>query len=299
MTHAALATRLPALDAREAALRSRLLAALNGPALTAAAFDGHVPAVIRFETPAGDVELAPLSVDGAVPQLLADDGQPDAVGCVAAMAGIEPLIAAVEAVLGVALRPAGVGAPTLPLRLRVTIGGHAAVLGFAVDGSFVLPPASPRLDGFARLRVDFDVTLAGPLLAEARIAALVRGDVVLVGDGRLAARVEASGQRHAAIFEPADRRIALSEESNRVNETASPSLDPDLRLPLTLRIAGGSCTLAELASLAPGSVLPLGIEGATIPVSVEAGGAEVARGELVAIGDAYGVLITRAPGAAS
>ena len=295
MTHAALATRLPALDAREAALRSRLLAALNGPALTATVFGGQISAAIRFGTPAGDVELTPLNVDGAVPQLVADDGRPDAVGCIAAMAGIEPLIAAVEAVLGVALRPAGVGAPTLPLRLRVTVGEHAAALGFATDAGFALQPASPRLDGFAGLRVDFDVTLAGPLLAEARIAALVRGDVVLVGNGRLAARVEASGQRHAGIFEPADRRITLSQESNRVNESATPSLDPDLRLALTLRIAGGSCTLAELSGLAAGSVLPLDIEGATIPVIVEAGGAEVARGELVAIGDAYGVLITKAP----
>ena len=70
-------------------------------------------------------------------------------------------------------------------------------------------------------------------------------------------------------------------------------LDPALRLPLTVEIAGGSAELGLLTSLAAGSVVPLGIAGATLPVTLSVGDNAIATGELVAIGDAYGVLVTR------
>ena len=51
-------------------------------------------------------------------------------------------------------------------------------------------------------------------------------------------------------------------------------------------------TAAELATLGKGSVLPLPAAAGTLPVRVIAGEQCVAEGELVAVGEGFGVLIT-------
>ena len=306
-----LASRLPSVDPGVARAQTRLIAALDGePAegglLRAGAVPGGDHAAIVFATAFGTVEIAPLLADGGVPRLLADDGQPDAVPALAALAAIEPLVAAVERRLGTALSPVAVAPLASAIRVRVDLveadAGfrHAAVVGLA-DG-VPLPAPSRRLSAWAaRLRLPLVFRAAGPALPPARVAALAAGDLVIVGGSALAGHLDAGGRRRPGVFRPAAAELTITAlGSSRVTDPdeTTGDLDPGLRLPLTLRIDGGSATLGEVAGLAPGSVVPLGLEGATLPVTLEISGSPIAVGELVAVGDAYGVLITRRLGGA-
>ena len=299
MTHQPVRTRLPTIEPTRAALQTAVLLRLaREPGLTAAL--AAVPrTVIGFATDAGAFEISPPLSDGAVPLLVADDGAPDAVAAVAALAALEPLVADLERALGVALRPTGVGPPACTLWLRIEARdvdgqvGHAALLGIADD--VALAPAMAVTPDFApRLRARFDFAATGPALAPSRIAALGSGDVVLLGGTALSGQLRFGGIARAAMYRPADAALTIVEPegTSPVSEPES-ALDPELRLPLTVEIGGGTATLGELSGLVAGSVVPLGIVGATLACSLAVGGSVVAHGELVAIGDAYGVLITR------
>ena len=77
-----------------------------------------------------------------------------------------------------------------------------------------------------------------------------------------------------------------------VRAQAAPDLAA-LTVPTTVEIDGGGLTLERLAALGPGSVVAIpGASGGVLPVRLLAGGKRVASGELVAVGDGYGVLIT-------
>lgn len=313
MTHAALSTRLPSIASERARLQSALLAALDGAAceglaLRASLAEAAATPAIRFSTAAGDIEIVPVLGAGGVPMLVADDGEPDAVASMAALAALEPVVATIERQLGIVLRPVAVAHASLALWLRIESVGRdgrvrdALLLGVAADSGLSPQPLPPRLDERVHaLRLRFAFAAAGPQLGSRALSALARGDLVLVGGPRLAGSVEAGTQRLPATYEPQTATITIANQGNsRVTDTDSPTRDDgDLQLALTLRIEGGSVTLGDLARLTAGSVLPLGIEGVTMPVTLEVGGAAVATGELVAIGEAYGVLITRRVGAAT
>ena len=312
MTHAALSTRLPSIAPEQARLQSALLAALDGAAceghtLRASVAEATATPAIRFSTAAGDIEIVPVLGAGGVPMLVADDGEPDAVASMAALAVLEPVVAAIERQLGLVLRPVAVANASLALWLRIESVGSdgqvrdALLLGFAADSDLNPQPLPPVLDERVHaLRLPFAFAAAGPQISGLALSALAEGDLVLVGGPRLAGSVEAGRQRFPAIYDPHTATITIANQGNsRVTDTDSQARDADLQLALTLRIEGGTVSLGDLARLTAGSVLPLGIEGVTMPVTLEVGGAAVATGELVAIGEAYGVLITRRVGAAA
>ena len=306
MSHAALSTRLPRLDPARSRLQTLLFAAIDGVlagdlVLHAHVADGAPVAVVGFDTPHGAVELSPLIADGAVPLLVADDGAPDAVAAVDALARIEPLVVAIERALGVALRPVSVTAPTLALRLRVDAldaGGtirHAVTLGIADAGDFAPQPRPLDRDRAERLRTRWTLHLAGPRLATSQLAVLAVGDIVLAGQRELVGAVHSAGRVIPARFRADTATLTIADQQGPTM-TDVPNLDPDLRLAVTIVVDGGTASLGDLTRLVPGSVLPLGIAGATLPVTLNVGGDAVAAGELVAIGEAYGVLITRRVG---
>lgn len=73
---------------------------------------------------------------------------------------------------------------------------------------------------------------------------------------------------------------------------AAPSPDARFAVPVTIEIDAGALTLAEIQGLREGSVVPVDAgEGGGIAVRLMASGRPFARGTLVSVGDAYGVLI--------
>jgi flagellar motor switch protein FliN len=79
-----------------------------------------------------------------------------------------------------------------------------------------------------------------------------------------------------------------------VDAADAPPAAPDARfeVPLTIEIEATTIALGQLQGLREGSVVPIDADGAGgIAVRLLASGKPFARGTLVSVGDAYGVLI--------
>lgn len=318
--------RLRAIDAARAERQTRLIAAFNrrmvdGLVTTArlASDDDRRAATAWIEFRAADhpVGIAPLLVDDALARMSDAQGKPDAVLAAAMLARIEPLVAALELVLGHELHPAGLqGGPSQgALLLRLDAGTpegsilHRLLAALPDDlpiEPLSLPDMAPgAMDG---LRLRWRASIAGPNIAAAQWNRLGRGDLLLLGTGPLTARFSLPGcnnRPHARVNVHQGVLILTQDLAADQNPVTVPDPEEapaqpvastgDLRVATTVEITGSTLAASELATLGQGSVLPLPVQGGTLAVRVLAGGEVVARGELVAVGQGFGVLVTALP----
>jgi flagellar motor switch/type III secretory pathway protein FliN len=98
-------------------------------------------------------------------------------------------------------------------------------------------------------------------------------------------------------LEPAPERAEdTPPEPPPETEVAQRAWSPDVPVRLQIEFAELSASVSDLLALAPGYVLPLTTEEPEIHVQVTAGGLWLASGQLVALGDGYGVLVDRVEG---
>lgn len=311
-------TRLPAIDPSHATIQSDLVEALNnrlsgGLALSAeAAAGGAAPAWIACDAKDGFLHLAPLLAGGAVPALTDAAGRPDAAAAAVALGAVEPVIAAIELVFGRALRPTAVvaEAPADSVFVHVKArkdGVRLHRLLLAVNPGMRLGAAGTLpLDAAAFVDVAPGWTgrITGPVVSPASLARIGTGDLLLIGTGGVVARFTPPGRDTtlAARLDVQGGTMVVEQElevAEAAHHTrAGPGPDPHrdraaITVPTSVEFNGGGLTLERLAALGPGSVVALpGAAGGVLPVQLRAGGRAVASGELVAVGDGYGVLIT-------
>lgn len=328
---------LRSIEPTRARLQTMLISALNqrkiedmrtsarlAPARDRAAATGW----IQFVTDRGPVSIAPLLVDGALARTTTAQGQPDGASAAATLARIEPLVAALEAVLGAALHPDGLivdpGDDKLLIRLDAD-GADGAMrhrLIVAVPPSMDADPiATPQMltGALAGLRLRWTARLPAPAIPAPRLETLARGDLILLGTGPHVARLSLPGRNdrptgridvragHIILTQdPHERDDIVTDPTAETNAAPEASFveapsggSPDwsgVRVPATIEFDGGGFTAAELATLGKGSVLPLPAQGGTIAVRVVAGEKVVAEGELVTVGEGFGVLVTATRG---
>jgi len=310
---------LQTFDVAEVAARNRALSVLSALAAPGLRITPSLvePPAARWIVFGADVDaprLAVIALDGA-PFAPEDDA-----ALLVALDRVEPVLAAIETTTGLDLDPIDVSsqpprdgvcialdivdeAGTSPSRLVL----HVAA---AAPAAWPTPPADLSTGG-----VHLAVPIAGKLIldaavaAAARVAALRVGDIVLTawgprrpGDARLAL----PGRRLAGRFDPADRRftvITLEESAmtappmeaavqaaEPVTDTA-PVAPADLPVALRVMVGEASLPLAELTGLRPGSTVVLGGSAKDTTAVLLAGDHPIATGRLVAVGEAYGVLI--------
>ncbi|TGX52230.1 hypothetical protein E5A73_15630 [Sphingomonas gei] len=314
-----LRTNLPAIDQNRALLQTTLIGALNrrliddlqtGVRLATERDRRAAIAWIQFRSGGHLVQIAPLLVDGTLARVSGAQGSVDAAAAAATLGRIEPLVGALELVLGCELQPAGLnksyaGDPVL-LRLDATTANgviqHRLLLAIPADMA-VEPLAEIELAATAigGLRLRWTARFDGPAVRAASIAGIARGDLLLLGTGSPVAKLSLPGRNDAPRARIAfnDGVLVLQDDAvadgSQVPSAATLEGETgwsEVRLPTTIEIIGSGMTAAELATLGKGSVLPLPATGGTLPVRVIAGEQCVAEGELVAVGDGYGVLIT-------
>jgi hypothetical protein len=313
-----LRTRLTAIAPERARLQTAVIAALNSreveglttTARLANARDRRAATTwIDFESSQGRVAVAPLLVDGTLAQLTRGS-EPDGVAAAATLERIEPLIAAAETALGVALQPHGLSATVdeadnVLFRLDGHLGqGIAHRLIVAVpEGLQPSPlPLPLRIPAFVtRLKPVWRGRIAGPAIPARRRATLAAGDLILLGAGILVAKLSLPGAHgaFAARLNWGEKRLVVEQDRGGVAMDAAAdgatggSTDwGNAALPSTIEFDGRGLTSAELAGIGEGSVLPLPAQGGTIAVRVRIGGEIFCSGELVAVGEGFGVLVT-------
>lgn len=305
--------RLRAIDPARAALQSALVEALNHRRAGELALSAHVAeagaadAWIALEAAGATLHVAPLLADGAVPTLLDPAGVPDAALAAVALGAVEPLIAAAELTTGRALRPTRL-VTTLPgdpiiLHLEAQADGvpvHRLLL--AVDADAALAPVG-RLasdgSGAAGVAPAWIARIAGPDVPLASLARMQPSDLLLLGtplglahfvppgrDRTLAARLDVKGGLMVVEHDFGRADLAVAPDDDTRGETA-------ISVGTAIELDGGGLTLDRLAALGKGSVVAIpGAAGGVLPARLVAGGRTIASGELVAVGDGYGLLIT-------
>jgi flagellar motor switch/type III secretory pathway protein FliN len=266
---------------------------------------------IQFRSGEHLVQIAPLLVDGALARVSGAQGSVDAAAAAATLGRIEPLVGALELVLGCELQPAGLhrsyaGDPVL-LRLDATTANgviqHRLLLAVPPETA-VEPLAEFELAATAigGLRLRWTARFEGPEVRAASIASIARGDLLLLGTAVPVAKLSLPGRNDAPRARIAFKEGVLVLQDDAAMEGPPEASAPagsggevgwsEVRLPTTIEIIGSGMTAAELATLGKGSVLPLPAAGGTLPVRVIAGEQCIAEGELVAVGEGFGVLIT-------
>jgi len=316
--------RLRAIEPAAATRQTRLLAALQnrraGDLHLTAQLAGErdrlaAAAWIRFDTPDGTVWLAPLLADGNIVRLAGANRVPDAAAAAATLAPIEPLVAALERALGHPLAPVAVasrpeaehsGAAGSGMLIRIDAGPPAAATLHRVvvalpETATLAPEALPHAATIClpSTRAVVPVRLVGPSVEAARIETISPGDLLLLGTGPLLAQTSMQGastrrceidlkRGSLTVQEVADANNATRDEPTSAARTAA-----GLRVATVVEIDGGTMSADEATVLAPGSVLSLPTgSGGTLAVRVTAGGQLVGDGELVALGQGFGVLFT-------
>lgn len=287
---------------------------------------------IGFHTRAGAVAVAPLLVDGTLARMTVRGGDADGVAAAATLGRIETIVAAAETILGVELHPDALLAHAADDAVTVCLDAHDArglifhrVLLAVPSGVAIQPPDAPaHLPSIAgRLRLRWTARIELAAVRASRLATLARGDLILAGVGAPFARLSLPGRKGEwrACLEWRDRIFVLERHPQQEESPVVSGLDEqttlqthgqtprqtaggdaaadwgDLRIPLAMEFEGGGMTAVEMAALGQGSVVPLPAQGGTLAVRIVAGEQVIADGELVALGDGFGVLITglRAP----
>ena len=209
----------------------------------------------------------------------------------------EPVLAAIERSLGMALAPNGLGAAPeigFDLSVRDGEGAGAYALRLALDPevglAWPVPSEPPMIDGeAASTPLACRLVIEGPLAPQAELCRLEVGDMVLLPSGpRRASLSPGLGAAASGIYDAPSRRLTI--EALDREERPPPDEASDGTVRLTLAGPEASFPLGELAALRPGSVLaaPWDEDDA---FEVMAEGRTIALGRLVAVGQAHGVLI--------
>ncbi|MBO9623400.1 MAG: FliM/FliN family flagellar motor switch protein [Sphingomonas sp.] len=280
---------LPRVAPGSAALAEALVALLEA--------DGIGASIVR-DAPAGPWFACPDGVRFRVPggPALAPERVGDAV---ALLDRADPLLMRIERALGVTFEPETVddGEPEPGLILSLAAEDVGVTIAFPLDHragpqweaqARALRPAESQLPLVLRLLV------AGPRIGVDEAGALAAGDLVLIG-ARPGATIEASdGAARTGQLDLFSGSFTLHPEGNPM--AADSAAPRDFAVPLTVRLPERATSAASLATLRPGTALPLGPITEGMPVELLVAGRLLARGELVQLGDRFAVLIEERAG---
>ena len=315
----ALAPHLPQVSDFHARACSHLLALLASAGLPAhAAAADSSPARgwrIELDSDYGPLGFMPIRGGGRPLALTCDDGAPDLTRAGAALEASEALIASIERALDTPLWPGPIrpdeftepGGAAVHVRVDAD-GGDCAMLSVPSERVCRLPAprwhAPPR--GLLDLRVRCRVRIGGCTIDTDRLAGIRPADLLLqtLQTGpRWTVQVWASdGPKRGATFHPGRATMNLHTEEpvdmDPLRCTAVPpgaGSDPSywqrIATELRFELPAIDLPLGAVAGLQPGAVLRIAAPQSVLPVEVFAGDRLIAHGELVAIGDGYGVRV--------
>lgn len=245
---------------------------------------------------------APLRLDGLVPKLCAADGRPDGAALARVLEPLEPVLDLIEVQTGRPLHAVAEGAVAPDglemLRLAAWPEGadqprHVLLIGLpdldaGPDPRPMLGSRQAAVAAAAHVPLRFRLRVGPARLAT--LSALAPGDLLLAGVAPVSGRVEAGGLRRAARL-LADFRIETGREAGMADGGMDAVVGEGLPVEAVVQL--GRLSLAEAAGLAAGQLLPVPGIGGSLAVTLLAGGAEIGRGELVAVGEGYAVLVDR------
>jgi predicted RecA/RadA family phage recombinase len=218
---------------------------------------------------------------------------------VAALDAAEPLLSEVEARTGIILDPAEAVAtpPENSLIFEIASADAQTIICLAFTPEF-LPPHSLQTS-FETLEIDwhkvpvaFETQIAGPALGIEAAAELTAGDLIFVG-GMVAARlIPIQGNKITGRYDMGSGQFTANAIGESMEPgTANGASGTGFSVPISIRLPGRMASAADLSALRPGTTLNIGALTQGLAVSILVGDQEIARGELVQVGDQFAVMI--------
>jgi type III secretion protein Q len=316
-TARALARHLPRVSESHALACSHLLALLASAGVRAQAAAPADARTVRWQieldSDYGPLGFVPLRGSGRPLGIASHGDAPDLAEAGAALRASEALIRALERALDTPLWPgpirpdARTDHDSAAVRVRVDAdGGDCAMLSASPDLVHGLPAPRWHLPprSLLALSVRCRIQIGGCTIDARRLATVGPGDLLLqtlhTGPRWTVQVLASDGPKRDATFDPANATLSLhTEEPVDMDPLPPPckpaSDDSDLsgwsRIGTDLRfeLPSVNLPLGAVAGLQAGAVLRIAAPHGALSVDVLAGDRPIARGELVAIGDGYGV----------
>ena len=228
---------------------------------------------------------------------------------VTAIDAAEGIISQIEKRTGIALEPAATVSATHEdaLNFEIATADRQSILQLALLPDFTPPPAARIMfDALAidwtQVTISYETHIAGPMLPIASAAGLNVGDLLIIGGSMTSARIgwtlptaEADIQNMAGRYDLLNgtftaNRSGVDMTNGEMSGTGG-NTQVDFSVPLTIRLPNRSAAAADLSAMRVGTTLNIGAVTQGLPVSVLVADQEIARGELVQVGDQFAVLI--------
>jgi predicted RecA/RadA family phage recombinase len=303
-------TRLKHFDPDQAQLTNIILALLNGrrnnseqtlvTRLVQSVGDAHP---MHWLVCNGDVYLN-IAHAGGRPWIFEENRLADMV---AALDAAEPLLSEIEVRGGFALDPVESVKliPDNSLMFEIITADQQHVVYLALPPDFTAQPSLNRLfDALAidwsQVAVAFEVAIAGPALSIESAAEISSDDMILIGGTATAARIAwpvGEGVLGSGLANMAAGRFDIFSGVFIANGVGDAMTVGDasgaigFSVPITIRLPNRMMSAAELSAMRPGTTINIGAVTQGLPVSILIAGQEIARGELVQVGDQFAVLI--------
>jgi flagellar motor switch/type III secretory pathway protein FliN len=213
---------------------------------------------------------------------------------VAVLDRIDPLLDHVEQALGIALDPDMMIAAPRDDGVIITIMSGTETIMLAVTRDHAQAPhwidaAQGRHADPTTLPCPLRITLTGPRLSMADAGALDAGDLVMIAQAPHTALITPDGTVIPGQLALATGLFTHAPQGSPMAE--APTAPHDFAVPLSIRLPDRMTSAATLAALVPGATLPLGPLTDGMPVTLIVGDRDLARGELVQLGDRFAILI--------
>ncbi len=297
---------LKQIDSDHAQLRQMILALLDGEkrgselSLSACVAD---PMSAEWMV-CGQGVLLHVAVAGGRPYAFREDRLAEMVS---ALDAAEPILSEIERRTGLTLDPSEAVSALAEnsLVLEVSSDDMQHLVHLALMPDFVAPAGLHKMFGaleidWAKVPVAFEIQVSGPSLGIEVAAAIEAGDLILIGGMFAKARLSwpaetAQTQKMLGRFDMLSGQFTANGTGETMEsglaQGANGNASAGFSVPISIRFSNRVTSAAELSAMRPGTTLNIGAVTQGLSVHILVGDQEIARGELVQVGDQFAVMI--------
>ncbi len=297
---------LKQIDSDHAQLTQMMLALLDGKKRgSELSLSARVAKPISAEwVVCGQGLLLHVAVAGGRPYAFREDRLAEMVH---ALDTAEPILSEIELRTGLTLDPSeAVSAlPENSLVFEVSSDDAQYLVHLALAPDFVAPAGLHKMFDaleidWAKVPVEFEIQISGPSLGIEVAAAIEAGDLILVGGMFAKARLSwptdaAQTQKMIGRFDMLSGQFTANGTGETMEsgltQGANGNVSAEFSVPISIRLPNRMTSAAELSAMRPGTTLNIGAVTQGLPVHILVGDQEIARGELVQVGDQFAVKI--------
>jgi flagellar motor switch/type III secretory pathway protein FliN len=224
-----------------------------------------------------------------------------------ALDAAEPILSEIERRTGLTLDPneAVLALPENSLVLEVSSDDAQHLVHLALAPDFSVPAGLHKMFGaleidWAKVPIAFEIQISGPSMGIEVAAAIETGDLILLGG--MFTKTRLSWPAEAAQTQKMFGRFDMLSgqfTANGTGETmesglaqgANGNVSAGFSVPISIRLPNRMTSASELSAMRPGTTLNIGAVTQGLSVYILVGDQEIARGELVQMGDQFAVMI--------